>query len=92
MAAVIVLAAFIHGLRNSVDASIEPVANNITITPLRPQVPGGLDAEPLTGHDATVLTNCRHRVDHAVGDRFYDRPGRPPTSPKRKPGPESGSR
>jgi putative ABC transport system permease protein len=53
--AVIVLAACTQGVRNSVDASIEPVANNINIIPLQPQVPGGPDAEPLTDHDATAL-------------------------------------
>ena len=58
VAAVIVLAACTQGVRNSVDASIEPVANNINIVPLRPQVPGGPDAEPLTDHDATALAKA----------------------------------
>src|SRR5262249_18617322 len=55
VSAVILLSACGQGVRNSVDARIEPVANNITIVPKTADVPNGPPAEPLTDADAAAL-------------------------------------
>lgn len=56
VSAVVVLSACGLGVRNSVDARIEPVANNITIVSQAEAVPNGPPAQPLT--DADALQNA----------------------------------
>jgi putative ABC transport system permease protein len=48
VAAVVLLAACGQGVKNSVDARIEPVANNITIVPKTADIPGSPPAHNLT--------------------------------------------
>src|SRR5262249_38727698 len=56
VASVIVLVSAGQGVKNSVDAAISTVANNITVIPLKPQVPVGLKgSRPLTDLDAAAL-------------------------------------
>jgi putative ABC transport system permease protein len=55
VAAVVLLAACGQGVQNSVDARIEPVANNITIVPKTADIPGGPPAQNLTDADASAL-------------------------------------
>jgi len=55
VAAVVLLAACGQGVRNAVDARIEPVANNITIVPKTADIPGGPPAHNLTDADAVAL-------------------------------------
>ena len=58
VSAVILLAACGQGVKNSVDARIEPVANNITIVPQAAAILGGPPAQPLTDADADALQNA----------------------------------
>ncbi len=55
VSAVVLLAACGLGVKNSVDARIEPVANNITIVSQAVSVPNGPPAQPLTDADAAAL-------------------------------------
>ena len=55
VSAVVLLSACGQGVKNSVDARIEPVANNITIVPQAEAVPGGPPAQNLTDADAAAL-------------------------------------
>jgi hypothetical protein len=52
---VVLLSACGQGVKNSVDARIEPVANNITIVSQAEAVPGGPPAQNLTDADAAAL-------------------------------------
>jgi putative ABC transport system permease protein len=58
VSAVVLLAACGLGVKNSVDARIEPVANNITIVSQAVTVPNGPPAQPLTDADAAALQNA----------------------------------
>jgi putative ABC transport system permease protein len=51
VAAVILLTSFGQGVSNSVNAAIEPVADNVTVVPKLAPVPGGPPAKPLTDED-----------------------------------------
>jgi len=51
VAAVILLTSFGQGVSNSVNAAIEPVADNVTVVPKLAPVPGGPPAKPLTDDD-----------------------------------------
>jgi putative ABC transport system permease protein len=55
VSAVVLLSACGQGVKNSVDARIEPVANNITIVSQAEAVPGGPPAQNLTDADAAAL-------------------------------------
>jgi putative ABC transport system permease protein len=55
VSAVVLLAACGLGVKNSVDARIEPVANNITIVSQAVSVPNAAPAQPLTDDDAAAL-------------------------------------
>jgi putative ABC transport system permease protein len=55
VSAVVLLAACGLGVKNSVDARIEPVANNITIISQAVSVPNAPPAQPLTDADAAAL-------------------------------------
>ena len=55
VSAVILLSACGLGVKNSVDARIEPVANNITIVSQAVAVPNSPPAQPLTDADADAL-------------------------------------
>ena len=55
VSAVILLSACGQGVKNSVDARIETVSNNITIVPKTADVPGAPAAQPLTEEDAGAL-------------------------------------
>jgi putative ABC transport system permease protein len=57
VSAVILLVACGEGVQNSVDARIEPIANNITIVPHPVNIPGGPPAQNLTDADASALQN-----------------------------------
>jgi putative ABC transport system permease protein len=58
VSAVVLLAACGLGVKNSVDARIEPVANNITIISQAVTVPNAPPAQPLTDADAAALQNA----------------------------------
>jgi putative ABC transport system permease protein len=58
VSAVVLLSACGLGVKNSVDARIEPVANNITIVSQAEAVPNGPPAQPLTDADAAALQNA----------------------------------
>ena len=58
VSAVVLLAACGLGVKNSVDARIEPVANNITIISQAVSVPNAPPAQPLTDADAAALQNA----------------------------------
>ncbi|MGH3669756.1 MAG: ABC transporter permease [Pseudonocardiaceae bacterium] len=58
VSAVILLAACGQGVKNSVDARVETVANNITIVSKAPSVPGGRPEQQLTDADAAALENA----------------------------------
>ncbi|MDT7711885.1 MAG: putative transport system permease protein [Pseudonocardiales bacterium] len=58
VSAVILLVACGQGVQNSVNARIEPVANNITIVPHPANVPGGPPPANLTDADASALLNA----------------------------------
>jgi putative ABC transport system permease protein len=55
VSAVVLLSACGLGVKNSVDARIEPVANNITIISQAVSVPNAPPAQPLTDADAAAL-------------------------------------
>jgi putative ABC transport system permease protein len=55
VSAVVLLSACGLGVRNSVDARIEPISNNITIVPKTADVPGAPTAQPLTEGDVAAL-------------------------------------
>ena len=55
VSAVVLLSACGQGVKNSVDARIEPVANNITIVSQAEAVPGGPPAQNLIDADAAAL-------------------------------------
>ena len=55
VSAVVLLSACGMGVRNSVDARIEPISNNITIVPKTSDVPGAPLAQPLTEDDVAAL-------------------------------------
>jgi putative ABC transport system permease protein len=55
VSAVVLLSACGLGVKNSVDARIEPVANNITVVSQAEAVPNGPPAQPLTDADAAAL-------------------------------------
>jgi putative ABC transport system permease protein len=55
VSAVVLLSACGQGVKNSVDARIKPVANNITIVSQAVAVPNGPPAQPLTDADAAAL-------------------------------------
>jgi putative ABC transport system permease protein len=55
VSAVVLLSACGQGVKNSVDARIEPVANNITIVSQAEAVPDGPPAQNLTDADAAAL-------------------------------------
>jgi putative ABC transport system permease protein len=55
VSAVVLLSACGLGVKNSVDARIEPVSNNITIVSQAEAVPNGPPAQPLTDADADAL-------------------------------------
>jgi putative ABC transport system permease protein len=58
VSAVVLLAACGLGVKNSVNARIEPVANNITIVSQAEAVPNGPPAQPLTDADAAALQSA----------------------------------
>jgi putative ABC transport system permease protein len=58
VSAVVLLAACGLGVKNSVNARIEPVANNITIVSQAEAVPNGPPAQPLTDADAAALRSA----------------------------------
>jgi putative ABC transport system permease protein len=58
VSAVILLVACGQGVQNSVDARIEPIANNITIVPQAANLPDGPPAQNLTDADADALANA----------------------------------
>jgi putative ABC transport system permease protein len=58
VSAVILLSACGLGVKNSVDARIEPISNNITIISQAETVPNGPPAHPLTDGDAEALANA----------------------------------
>ncbi|MGH3673961.1 MAG: ABC transporter permease [Pseudonocardiaceae bacterium] len=58
VAAVVLLVALGHGVQNSVNARVEPVANLITIVPQTADVPGGPPPHSLTDADATALLDA----------------------------------
>jgi putative ABC transport system permease protein len=58
VSAVVLLSACGLGVKNSVDARIEPVSNNITIVSQAEAVPNGPPAQPLTDADADALRNA----------------------------------
>ncbi|HET9257641.1 MAG TPA: ABC transporter permease [Pseudonocardiaceae bacterium] len=58
VSAVVLLSACGLGVKNSVDARIEPVSNNITIVSQAEAAPGGPPAQPLTDADADALRNA----------------------------------
>jgi putative ABC transport system permease protein len=58
VAAVVLLSACGEGVKNSVDARIETIANNITIVPQASNLPDGPPAQPLTDADAAALQNA----------------------------------
>jgi putative ABC transport system permease protein len=60
VAAVIVLVSATQGVRDSVQTAIAATANNITIVPLRPQVPGGPKPQPLDEGDLKALQSAPH--------------------------------
>jgi putative ABC transport system permease protein len=55
VSAVVLLSACGLGVRNAVDARIEPISNNITIVPKTADVPGAPTAQPLTEGDVAAL-------------------------------------
>jgi putative ABC transport system permease protein len=55
VAAVILLTAFGQGVQGSVNAAIEPIANNVVIVPKLSPIPGGPPAKPLTDTDAKQM-------------------------------------
>jgi putative ABC transport system permease protein len=58
VAAVVLLSACGEGVKNSVDARIETIANNITIVPQTSDLPDGPPAQSLTDADAAALHNA----------------------------------
>jgi putative ABC transport system permease protein len=58
VSAVVLLSACGLGVKNSVDARIEPVSNNITIVSQAEAVPNGPPAHPLTDADADALQSA----------------------------------
>jgi putative ABC transport system permease protein len=58
VSAVILLVACGQGVQNSVDARIEPIANNITIVPQAVNLPDGPPAKNLTDADAAALQDA----------------------------------
>ena len=58
VSSVILLAACGQGVKNSVDARVEPVANNITVVAKAPSIPGGPAEQQLTDADAAALQNA----------------------------------
>lgn len=60
VAAVIVLVSATQGVRDSVETAIAATANNLSIVPLRPQVPGGPKPQPLDEADLEALRDAPH--------------------------------
>lgn len=60
VAAVIVLVSATQGVHDSVESAISATANNISIVPLHPQVPGGPKPQPLDEGDLDVLKRAPH--------------------------------
>jgi putative ABC transport system permease protein len=58
VSAVILLVACGYGVKNSVDARVETVANDIAIVPATADVPGGPPARNLTDADASALLDA----------------------------------
>jgi putative ABC transport system permease protein len=58
VSAVILLVACGYGVKNSVDARVETVANEIAIVPTTAEVPGGPPARNLTDADASALQDA----------------------------------
>ncbi len=58
VSAVVLLSACGLGVRNAVDARIEPISNNITIVPKAADVPGAPTAQPLTEADVAALQDA----------------------------------
>ncbi|HYZ36236.1 MAG TPA: ABC transporter permease [Pseudonocardiaceae bacterium] len=79
VSAVVLLSACGLGVRNSVDARIEPISNNITIVPKTADVPGAPTAQPLT--EAT-LRRCRGQPISPPSPRLSPvPPAAPPSRP-----------
>lgn len=60
VAAVIVLVSATQGVRDSVESAIAATANNISISPLHPQVLGGPKPQPLDEGDLNALKRAPH--------------------------------
>jgi putative ABC transport system permease protein len=60
VAAVIVLVSATQGVRDSVESAIAATANNLSIVPLHPQVPGGPKPQPLDDADLATVAKAPH--------------------------------